>query len=876
MNQSNFHGQWKNHSSVRDIDASGFIVTVQGGRIAGDVNPANVSKSAIIGPNSLIEGRLSCVADGAVIEDSYCKDVVIEEKAQVRDSVLISTRDCRSHKCDAAGLYISKGGNVLVGAASQIERCCLTDTVVAVGSRLKNSTLENCSIGRDNTISLAKISLVHTEPKVRIDGPTEISEAWLGRKTHIHRKGYFEGVFSNDFLILDFDEQTGVLSVREVLDIPHVSEYGTNTINSTNSGRLLTQPDGIMKEFGPQVGLWYDPLLSHEQIRLGPGCWVNPWTKIIGESAQPYSNPAEAVNDRLHTYLMPLCVAGFDGQSVSCLVFPGEGNNGLSHKRRKGAWVFTYCPDAVINMVSRLYDALENDEKYKADIVVKAALQNALCLLKYWAWQLELDLSKPRDKQRSSRSKWFVDYKNLLEAHIQSDIWKFEAGEPVDWIRRDGKWQHEKLDEIRQSFLLPDSRFDIPEDQLLAEPSNEAYLNVELKNALAADDLNATRNTNGTIDPDAHIHPSAVIDRSATIGAGVKVNQQTYIGPGVVLEGNTVIGRNSRLFRTILKDTIIGENTTLYRCVIEAAPKQNCIIGNNVELNSCKISSSEIGDRTIGTDAMVNNSRLACDTTLSMFAAIDNVQALKPTIIGGIMRDCKINTTLMSMHSAGCVTGLVAKPVIVQADDRRIEIPAVSMLGGGCQIHGKGISDDAVVMEGSFIGSNTILETGAFIGFGAFVLGQLGSDEGLLPFTISTQQGPKTDEIGAVLTKFSNIVVTHFINWTYQSLPKEQAGDIVHLINGCISQGAMAIRNELCRREKGWAWDAKTDFARYKSLPLYTVEQLAGGLRIYEKCIEQGCWDVVFNGENLSFTNAEGHWAEKGGHIRWQKKTGRL
>jgi carbonic anhydrase/acetyltransferase-like protein (isoleucine patch superfamily) len=202
-----------------------------------------------------------------------------------------------------------------------------------------------------------------------------------------------------------------------------------------------------------------------------------------------------------------------------------------------------------------------------------------------------------------------------------------------------------------------------------------------------------------------------------------------------------------------------------------------------------------------------------------------------------------------------------------------IEVPAVPMLGGGCYIHGKGTGTDAVVIEGAFIGSNAIIKSGSVVGFGSFVLGQLGPDEGLLPFTISTQQGQTKDEIGGVLKKFSNVVVTHFISWTYQSLPRGQAADVTHLVRGQIARGINAIHSEFERRQKGLPWNTNVDFAKYKSLPFYSDKQLRDGLRIYEECIEKGCWDLVFDGRNLSFANVKGHWIEKNGHLLWQKRT---
>ena len=860
---------WQTHPLTKRLDANGFVITVHGGRIAPDVDPGRISPEAVITGNSLLQGSATQVDAGAVIENSLCENAIIQSKAHVSDSVLTSTSQPRSCKCDTAGKYLVQGEQVKIASDTRIEQCYLVDSSVARNSVLQNNFLDNCYIGPENLISNSKIKLVLSQKKVHIEGPTEFSKAWLGRHFYIDRPGYFEGVFSTEFVILDFDEQTGRLSVCEIIDLPHVSRYGANVINSTNSGRLLRQPDGIMRDFGPQVRLWYDPLLSHEPMRFAPCCWVCPWTKIIGESAQVYDSSLKVIEDRLHTYILPFAVAGYDGDSILGMAFPGEANNGPSHKQRCGGWSFTHIPEAVIKMVTRLYDALEDNEKAKADTVVKNSLNNALCLLKYWACKLGLDLNQPREQQRGSRAKWLWDYKNLLEAHIKSDIWNFQKGQPIGWIRKDGQWQHEKLDQIRHSGLSRDDHLDVTGEDLFTVPQE---LQVHLENTVLAADLEETTVTQGSIHPDALINPAAVIDSTARIGPQVEIDAKAYIGPGVVLKGKTTVGKGAWLFRSIIEDSAIGQHARIVCSFIKGFSPGNCLIGDEVKLTNCKIIDSQIGARTIGVGAKVINSSLAARSTLDKFACAENVQATCPTIIGSSMKDCRINTTLMNMHSAGRVTGLIAQPVVGEADGRMIEISAIPMLGGGCQIRGKGIKENAVVLEGAFIGSNAIVESGCFIGFGSFVQGRLGPHEGLLPFTVSTQPGAENDQLGAVLSKFANIVITHFINWTYQSLPKEQAGNIVHLVNSQLVQAIKAIEFEIDLRRQRLPWEANQPWAKYKSLPFYNDQQLQEGLRAYRENLELGCWDLVYDGKTLSFANIKGQWLENNGRVRWRKR----
>jgi UDP-3-O-[3-hydroxymyristoyl] glucosamine N-acyltransferase len=864
------NNNWDGRPEIVDVDERGFATTRDGGRIGPGVNPQNISPQAIIRGNSLLQGTLMRVHAGAVVDDSYCRDAVVEKEATLRDCVLASTDKKRRHRCDAAGDYTVEGCDVRIASNAEIEHCHAMNSSIGRGSRVTNSSILNSRIGADNHISLASVTLVHSEAGVRIDGPTEVSEAWLARKTCIDQKGYLEGVFSGEFPILDFDETTGRLCVKDTLELPHVSRYGPGVINSTNSGRLLPQPNGIMKDFGPQVALWNDPLLSHEPIRLGPCCWVCPWTKVIGGSSQVYTNAAAGIEDRLHTYLMPFSAAGFVGESTVGMVMPGEQSNGYGHKLRRGCWTFTHAPTAVIQMLTRLYAALEDAEKEKADIVVTASLENALAILKFRACELGLDLSRPRDQQRGSQAKWFCDCRELIEAHLNADIWRFDHGQPVGWTQTDGKWQHDKLDAILDLNLTGDGRLSLVENDLVANPAKTNEYGLDLSNALTPKDLSEMHPVSCQISPAARIHPTAIIDRSATIEPTVTIKENAFIGPGTVLQGKTTIGARVRLFRSRLQNASVGENTTLSRCLIKGTLENPAVIGKDVNLTGCKVVASAVGNRCTGVDAAVTNSTLAPNSRLSMFASLDNVHAAFPTIIGSPMKNCTINTPLMSMHSASCVTGLVAEPVIVEIEGEKAEIGAIPMLGGGCQIRG-GAGTDAVTIEGAFIGSNAIIESNCFIGLGSFILGRLGPGEGLLPFTVSHRCGPHADEIGTVLTRFPNIIVTHIIGWTYQAITKDHVHNIVHLVNAAIRNGLNAVQSELSRRRNRLPWDEHADYAKYRSLQHYSEQQLKDGLGVYEEAIQQGKWDMVFDGANLSFANTTGVWAEKNGYIHWQK-----
>ena len=91
-------------------------------------------------------------------------------------------------------------------------------------------------------------------------------------------------------------------------------------------------------------------------------------------------------------------------------------------------------------------------------------------------------------------------------------------------------------------------------------------------------------------------------------------------------------------------------------------------------------------------------------------------------------------------------------------------------------------------------------------------------------------------------------------------------------IHGETSQDKSAIEYGHNRRQNNLPWDPKGEFAKYKSLPLYTLEQLNEGLGIYMESKENGSWDMVFDGQNLSFASSKGYWSQRGGHVRWQNR----
>ena len=400
--------------------------------IGPDIDRTRISPDAEVSGASWLTGSRTEVGPGAVIRDSRIHDAAIEAGATVIDSVLIADGEPRTHKCNAAGTIVVGGPDIPRAAAgAEVTGSTLMNVSVGRGSVVADTWARDCLFGSDCRIRSAKLILTEALSKVTVTGPTEVSEALLGDGCTIDRRGYFEGVFANRFLKLEFDEAAGKLVVAGSVDLPHVSRYGVNTINSTNSGKLKSQPGDVLAGIGPHRGIWDFGLLSHEQIELGPCCWVVPWTKVIGQSAAAHETDDSMVNDELMTCLMPFSMAGVGGQSTNGLVMPGELSNGFGPKQRKGGWVFTYAPGAVINMVKRLHDALDESRKSVADTIVEDAIATAIAMTKAMAARNGVDLSASHGDQRRGWPRWIGTTHALLAAHLESGMWRFEGGEPV-------------------------------------------------------------------------------------------------------------------------------------------------------------------------------------------------------------------------------------------------------------------------------------------------------------------------------------------------------------------------------------------------------------------------------------------------------------
>lgn len=806
--------------------------------LADTVDTSRVHETAQLVGQTRIEGEQSAVGEGARVENSYLLNVVVEPGAVIVDSVIIGNEDCTGGhrgKGYAVRWSILKNPPVTIGRDAQVGGCTIRNCSIGARSRCTDSFIGDGSIGEDNVVDQVYAGTVCSGSHVILQGPTEISEAWLGRHAVIDRCGYLEGAFSNDLYVVEFDAASGELKVRETLDVPHASCYGMNTINSTNSGNLYEQPDEKLVSLGEYGGLWHDPLLSHEPLVLGPCCWVKGWTKVIGKSALEHATADSLLMDLFYTNLMPFSVSGIAGASATGQVAPGERFDGLSYKQRVAAWAFTYAPGAVIDMVQRVA-ALSGDAAV-ADRIAEISLRSALALVQFNAHQRSVDLEADYAKMPKGWKGWLLTASQVINQHLASGLWEFSGGEPVNWRRKGDQWV--PVDPDALTAIAPDALEAYTRESDMVDCEQPA---LPRRFGPSRDELEPTTRASA-VDSDATVSPSA------------------WIGPGVQVKGNSVVGDNVRLYRTVVDNSTVAAGSTLSRCSL-----RNADIGEKVQAVSSTMHDAGLAAGSSCTCARLEDARLEGRARVSPFADVQRATVRYPCIIGSVIRDADVDSTFMSYHMPGQVENLVVEPSYVDEGDTKVPVRAIPMLGGG--LRALGMADKPIRMPCAFIGSNAELEAGAYVGFGGFVLGRLTGDEGLPPLTLSTAPGPERDEIGMVVHRFANMVITHFVSWAFQALGPDEAPRVGKLITSYLREGRDAVSWAITQREKG-AFDESSPYARYRSLKLYSDAQLTNGLGAYDLALSDGRWEMEYRGGQLYFSGA-GFWHVKDGIARWE------
>lgn len=113
------------------------------------------------------------------------------------------------------------------------------------------------------------------------------------------------------------------------------------------------------------------------------------------------------------------------------------------------------------------------------------------------------------------------------------------------------------------------------------------------------------------------------------------------------------------------------------------------------------------------------------------------------------------------------------------------------------------------------------------------------------------------------------MIITHFISWAYQGNGPDKAPLICHMVKEQIREGCRALEWIANLRENGQEWAAESPYARFKSLRLYTDDQLQSGLATYTKELAESKWNLAYTGGQLAFCG-KGHWNTTNGALRWE------
>ncbi|HUS46960.1 MAG TPA: hypothetical protein VM098_02485, partial [Phycisphaerae bacterium] len=125
---------------------------------------------------------------------------------------------------------------------------------------------------------------------------------------------------------------------------------------------------------------------------------------------------------------------------------------------------------------------------------------------------------------------------------------------------------------------------------------------------------------------------------------------------------------------------------------------------------------------------------------------------------------------------------------------------------------------------------------------------------------------------GGVLGALASTVITHFINWTYQAVGPQGAPGVAEMVRQSILRGVRLVERELARRGGREAPGDDETAGRYRSLGCYSEEQLQAGLRIYQRSLDSGAWEIGCKDGQLWFASQKGRWLERNGNAFWKAR----
>jgi UDP-3-O-[3-hydroxymyristoyl] glucosamine N-acyltransferase len=207
------------------------------------------------------------------------------------------------------------------------------------------------------------------------------------------------------------------------------------------------------------------------------------------------------------------------------------------------------------------------------------------------------------------------------------------------------------------------------------------------------------------------IHPSAVIHESVVMGKDCKIGAGCYVGRDVVLGKNVVLFPNV----TVFDQSTIGDNTTIWSGTVireRTVVGTHCIFHNNVSIGADGFGyrPSEDG-RGLVKIPHIGNVVIGNHVEIGANSCVDRAK-FSSTIIGD---GCKIDNLVQIGHN--CVLGRSC------------------IMAGNSGLAGSVTLGDGVVIGGSAsIKDHTVIHSGAVIGAGSGVMGDVEAGKTVLGY----------------------------------------------------------------------------------------------------------------------------------------------
>ena len=210
---------------VLDVsEGKGQIIVLKGARLTGTTY-LKASKD-----NSVV------IEKDAIVDSSYLEGVTVGEDAVVRHSVLVTALGSidapESWQFDTEGKFKVSGSRTRIGAHATVDGyTVIVNSAVGEGTKIEGGVYKESNIGPSNRLSHTKMTLVHTEKDVTLQGsdrlPLEVSEAWLGYGFYSDQQAFIDSALHpNQILSLRFDGTTETLHGYKAFMLPQLSFVG--------------------------------------------------------------------------------------------------------------------------------------------------------------------------------------------------------------------------------------------------------------------------------------------------------------------------------------------------------------------------------------------------------------------------------------------------------------------------------------------------------------------------------------------------------------------------------------------------------------------------------------------------------------------------